>query len=248
MRVSIITATWNSEATLKFALDSIGAQNHSDIEHIIVDGQSKDDTLAVVEKYGLKTVKVLSEADNGLYDALNKGLELASGDLIGFLHSDDVFANDHVISDLVDAFENNDIAAVYGDLEYVASANVKKVIRYWRSNKFVLSDLKNGWMPPHPTFFMKADQYKKLGGFNLKYKISADYDHLLRCLLKEDFNVKYLPFVITKMRVGGVSNRSIKNIILKMAEDVSIMKEHGIAPFRALILKNFSKLIQFYNH
>lgn len=248
MKVSIITATWNSEATIKFALDSVGAQNYPDIQHIIIDGQSKDGTLNLVERYGLKTVKVLSEADNGLYDALNKGLKLASGDIIGFLHSDDVFANNHVIYDLVDAFENNDIDAVYGDLEYVASENVEKVIRYWRSKKFVFSALKKGWMPPHPTFFMKADHYEKLGGFDLKYKISSDYDHLLRCLLTEDFNAYYLPSVITKMRVGGVSNRSIKNIILKMVEDVSIMREHGISPLTALLGKNFSKLIQFFNH
>ena len=248
MKVSIITATWNSEATIKFALDSVASQNYPDIEHIIIDGQSQDSTLNLIGSYGFKAVKVVSEADKGLYDALNKGVKLASGDIIGFLHSDDVFANNHVICDLVDTFKNHEIDAVYGDLEYVASENLEKVVRYWKSKKFVLSALKKGWMPPHPTFFMKADHYEKLGGFDLKYKISADYDQLLRCLLSKNFNAFYLPSVITKMRVGGISNRSIKNIKLKMVEDVSIMKKHGISPFKGLLGKNFSKLIQFFNH
>jgi glycosyltransferase len=248
MKVSIITATWNSEKTIESALDSVSLQNYPDIEHIIIDGQSQDATLNLIKSYGSKAVKVVTEADNGLYDALNKGIKLASGDIIGFLHSDDVFANNHVIYDLVGTFKSSEIDAVYGDLEYVASENLKKVIRYWKSKKFVYAELKKGWMPPHPTFFMKADNYDVLGGFDLKYKISADYDHLLRCLLTKEFNVCYLPFVITKMRLGGVSNRGIKNLALKMIEDASIMQRHGISPLTGLLGKNFSKLIQFFNH
>jgi glycosyltransferase len=248
LKVSIITATWNSEATIKFALGSVREQNYLNIEHIIIDGQSSDSTLNLIENYGSKTVKVVSEADNGIYDALNKGLNLASGDIVGFLHSDDVFSNNHVISDLVDAFKNSEIDAVYGDLEYVSYNNPETIIRYWKSKNFAFSELKRGWMPPHPTFFMKADNYHKFGGFNTKYKISSDYDHLLRCFLTKDFNAYYLPSVITKMRLGGLSNRSIKNILLKMFEDFSIMRQHGIFPLTALLGKNLSKLIQFFNH
>ena len=248
MKVSIITATWNSEATIQTALESLCLQDYPNIEHIVVDGKSSDDTLGLVKKYGLETVKVISETDEGLYYALNKGISLSSGDIVGFLHSDDIFASKDTISNIVTFFKKNECDAVYGDLEYVANGNVDRVIRFWKSRQYNPSIIRSGWMPPHPTFFMKREHYKNFGSFNTIYRISADYDALLRYLLSEVLVVQYIPIVVSKMRVGGVSNRSIRNVILKMSEDVRIMKHHELAPFRALIGKNLSKLIQFFNH
>lgn len=245
MKITVITATWNSEATIAFALESVARQDHPDIEHLIIDGGSKDGTLSVVEGYRRPGLRVISEPDKGIYDALNKGLRLATGDLIGFMHSDDVYADDTVLSEVAKAFQDTDADLVYGDLAYVSKDDLQQVIRLWHSGQYSLKKMKWGWMPPHPTVYMKRICYEAWSGFDERYRIAADYEAMLRYLLRDDIRVGYLPRVLVKMRVGGASNRSLKNILLKSKEDIRAMKAHGVLWPNALIWKNLSKIPQF---
>lgn len=217
MKVTIITATYNSKKNIKTCLESVLNQTYKDIEIIIIDGNSNDNTLSVVNSMllGYVNSKVISESDNGIYDALNKGLKLASGDIIGFVHSDDILYSPNIIYEIVDCFSNKSVDGVYGDLLYVNKSNLNHTIRAWKSCEFSYNLLKKGWMPPHPSLYLKREIYDKFGIFNLDYKISADYDFMLRVFKNTDNKFKYLPKVITKMRVGGASNRSLKNIIQK---------------------------------
>ncbi len=180
MKISIITATYNSERTISDTLSSLEKQTYLDVEYIIVDGASKDNTLTVISQNSTRVTKIISESDQGIYDALNKGIDLATGDIIGFLHSDDLLAYPGALSDIVETFEKQQCDAVYGDLQYVAKNDLNKVIRCWKSGFFNHEKMKYGWMPPHPTFYMKRDLYIRFGGFDLSYKISADYDSLTR--------------------------------------------------------------------
>jgi len=245
MKVSIITATYNSEKTIKDTILSLESQSYDNIEHIIIDGGSRDKTLDIIKKYSTKVSLIVSEPDKGIYDALNKGILKSSGDVVGFLHSDDLLAYPEAISDLVETFNNNECDAVYADLEYVSQDDITKVIRKWKSGEYTIGKVKYGWMPPHPTYFMKRDRYRDWSVFNLDYKISADYDSLLRYLWCNKAKLAYLPKTITKMRVGGASNRSLKNIILKSMEDVKIIKLNGLFWPVTLLFKNLSKLPQF---
>ncbi|WP_288497904.1 glycosyltransferase family 2 protein [uncultured Erwinia sp.] len=245
MKVSIITATYNSEKTIKDTILSLESQSYDNIEHIIIDGGSRDKTLDIIKKYSTKVSLIVSEPDKGIYDALNKGILKSSGDVVGFLHSDDLLAYPEAISDLVETFNNNECDAVYADLEYISQDDITKVIRKWKSGEYTIGKVKYGWMPPHPTYFMKRDRYRDWSVFNLDYKISADYDSLLRYLWCNKAKLAYLPKTITKMRVGGASNRSLKNIILKSREDVKIIKLNGLFWPVTLLFKNLSKLPQF---
>ena len=247
MKFSIITATRNSEKTIKKTLNSVNSQSYQDIEHIIVDGKSTDQTLKIVDKFGNRVTNLISERDDGIYDALNKGIKIATGDVIAFLHSDDVYANETVISDIVNCFANG-TQGVYGDLVYTDKADVNKVFRYWKSCDFLPSLLSKGWMPPHPTLFLRREVYQKYGAFDISFKIAGDYDFMLR-ILKDNIAVKYLPQVIYKMRLGGESNRSIKNILDKSKEDLRAMRKNKINnPFFALFYKNVSKIMQLVKH
>jgi len=247
LKVSIITATYNSAASITASLNSVFSQDYKDIECIIIDGDSKDDTLSIIEAYQRKytNITLVSEIDQGIYDALNKGIALATGDLIGFVHSDDMLASPHIISELVEALRKTQAFGVYGDLQYISKLNSSKVIRYWKSSLFSKSLLKKGWMPPHPTLFLKKEVYKKHGIFNINYNISADYDFMLRVLKDNTLTFLYLPKVIVKMRVGGASNKNLKNIIQKTKEDYKAITSNKIGNWFTLILKNFSKLKQF---
>ncbi|MCS2150045.1 glycosyltransferase family 2 protein [Scandinavium manionii] len=245
MKISIITATYNSEATLRDTLRSLETQTYSDIEYIIIDGASKDKTLTLVDANCTRVSKVISESDKGIYDALNKGISLATGDVIGFLHSDDLLASDMVISDIANTFSTTDCDAVYGDLEYVMKDDTNKRVRLWESGVFDRKKMHFGWMPPHPSFYMKRSCYEKFGNFSLEYRISADYDSIVRFILKHQISVAYIPKVLVKMRVGGISNRSLSCMLCKSIEDVRVMKKYGIIWPLALVYKNFSKLPQF---
>ncbi|MGB2742328.1 MAG: glycosyltransferase family 2 protein [Cognaticolwellia sp.] len=246
MKVSIITATYNSESTIIDTIKSLESQTYMDIEYIIVDGLSTDSTIELIKERSSRVSTFIIEKDKGIYDALNKGLAAATGDIVGFLHSDDLFASDSSVSNLVAAFEPGS-DAIYADLEYVSKQDLNKVVRLWRSGTFNLTKIRSGWMPPHPTFYMKTSLYKKLGGFNLNYKIAADYDSLLRYLWINKIKVSYLPEVLIKMRVGGASNRSLTNIYKKSLEDISALKLNRVPVFRAFIIKNLSKLPQFFS-
>ena len=245
MKVSIITATYNSAATIGDTLKSLEAQTYPDIEYIIIDGASKDNTLDVIKQQCPRVTTIISEPDKGIYDALNKGIQAATGDIVGFLHSDDLFAYPDAVKDIVATFQNSGCDASYADLEYVSKDDTDNVIRLWKSGTYSRAKLKNGWMPPHPTFYMKRDLYEKHGLFDLNFKIAADYDSLLRYLWSNNVKMSYLPRVVMKMRVGGASNRSLKNIIHKTKEDVKALKNSSVFWPRALLFKNLSKVPQF---
>lgn len=245
MKVSIITATYNSAATLTDTLASLDSQSYADIEYIIIDGASKDSTIELITSTSRRVTTIISEPDKGIYDALNKGIQAATGDIIGFLHSDDIFAYPDVITDVVARFKESQCDAVYGDLEYVSKDDVTKVVRHWKSGEFSRFKMQLGWMPPHPSFYMKRELYLHWGCFNLDYKISADYDSLIRYLWTHNAKLNYLPKVLTKMRVGGMSNRSLSNIVKKSKEDIRAMRNNGLLWPVVLLCKNFSKLPQF---
>jgi glycosyltransferase involved in cell wall biosynthesis len=248
MKVSIITATYNSAESIKSSVNSVLNQNYNDIEHLIIDGKSSDNTLLIIKDLvnNSDEVQLFIEEDKGIYDALNKGVNLSNGDVIGFVHSDDLLASPLIVSEIVEKIIKENLDGVYGNLNYVQKLNVNKIVRKWQSNNFDYDLLKKGWMPAHPTFFLKKSVYEKHGLFNLNYSISADYDFMMRVLSDKSLKFGYLPKVITKMRVGGESNRSLKNIILKTKEDYLIIKRNNIGNFLTLIMKNTSKFTQLF--
>ena len=245
MKISIITSVYNNQETIAEAMDSVLSQTYTDIEYIIIDGGSTDDTVNIIKSYQNRIAVFISEPDKGIYDGLNKGIKLATGDVIGFLHSDDLYENNTVIEQVAQAFIENEIDSVYGDLTYVNKSDPTKVIRYWKSGEFTLNKLRRGWMPPHPTFFVKRAIYQQHGQFDTSFKIAADYDLMLRFLGKYKISTDYIPNVLIKMRVGGESNKSLKNVIRKSTEDLQAMRNNNIGGFLSLIFKNLSKVKQF---
>jgi glycosyltransferase len=247
MKVSIITATYNSAPTIEMCMHSVLNQTHLDIEYIIVDGGSTDETITKLSKIAESNSNIIwsSEPDKGIYDALNKGIAKATGAIVGFVHSDDFLADLTIINQVVTSFEKNNVDGVYGDLHYVAFDNTSKIIRNWVSQPFHERLLKQGWMPAHPTLFLKKEVYDNYGSFNLTYKIAADYDFILRIFKHIDLNFFYLPKAIVKMRVGGASNRSLKNIILKTKEDYRAIKHNRTGNWLTILLKNVTKIRQF---
>ena len=249
MKVSIITATFNSEKTLNICMTSVLEQTYSNIEYILVDGQSSDHTVKLIQEFALQheNIQYISEHDDGIYDALNKGIKKATGDVIGFVHSDDFLANPNIVEDIVCCFKRYNVDGVYGNLHYVSSTNINKVLRNWESRPFSKKLLKLGWMPAHPTLFLKASVYKNKGVFNKTFRIAADYDFILRIFTDDDYSFYFLPKVITKMRVGGKSNNNLKNIIKKTREDLNAAKNNGLSlPYKVIFSKNISKLPQWF--
>jgi len=247
VKVSIITITYNSEATLKDTIESVVNQSYGDIEYIIVDGKSTDNSLSIIESYKDKISKVISEKDQGLYDALNKGIALATGDLIGIIHSDDFYTNKFVIEKIVKSIEENNSDAVYADLYYVDKVDTNKIFRKWKSGNYKDGQFLNGWMSPHPTFFVKRSCYEKFGSFNLSFVSAADYELMLRFIHKHKINLFYLPEFIVKMRVGGKSNVTLKNRIRANKEDRKAWIVNGLIPkFYTLYLKPLRKIIQLF--
>jgi glycosyltransferase len=246
MKISIITATYNSEKHIQGVIASIASQSYKNIEWVVVDGASKDATVKVIKENYTGELNILSEPDKGIYDALNKGLTLATGDIFGFLHSDDFFENEIVIQSIVEQFQQTNCDGVYGDLRYVNAEDTQKIVRYWKSKPFQSNLLKKGWMPAHPTLFLKKEVYQKHGNFDTSFKISADYDFMLRILKDTTLNYAYLPQVITNMRVGGASN-ALGNIQQKMKEDLKALRQNQIpTPYITLFRKNTSKITQFF--
>lgn len=246
IKISLITAVYNNRRFIETALKSITQQSYPNIEHIIIDGGSNDGTLEFLEKNLGHQSKLISEKDKGIYDALNKGINLATGDVIGFLHSDDILASSETISLIAKEFTQNEIEATYGDLVYVAQNDTNKILRYWKSGPYNIQKLKYGWMPPHPTFYMKKNCYEEMKGFQLKYKIAADYDACLRYLWNHQIKCSYIPQILVKMRTGGTSNRSLKNILIKSKEDYQIICENKVGGISTLMMKNMSKVKQFF--
>jgi glycosyltransferase involved in cell wall biosynthesis len=247
MKVSIITVCYNSAATLEETIQSVLSQDYPEIEYILVDGLSKDSTPEIINKYRDKISIIVSEKDKGLYDALNKGIALATGEVIGLLHSDDVYFGTRVISNIIKLFKEQHTDGVYADLLYVDKFDLNKISRYWKSKPYKQGMFKKGWMPPHPTFFVKKAIYSNLGGFNLDLKSAADYELMLRFIHKHKITVSYLPEVIIRMRTGGKSNLSFLNRLRGNREDKMAWKINGLKPgLFTLIRKPLSKLGQFY--
>ncbi len=244
MKISIITIAFNSEETIEDTIKSVIAQDYDDVEYIIIDGGSTDGTLKIIEKYEDKIAKVVSEPDKGIYDAMNKGVRASTGELIGILNSDDFYASETVLSEIAQAIGDND--SIYADLVYVDRENTEKVVRYWKAGEYKEDCFFKGWMPPHPTFFLRKRLYDKYGDYNLKLKSAADYELMLRMLHKYRISVAYLPKVITKMRVGGQSNVTLKNRLKANKEDRMAWELNGLEPkFYSLYLKPARKITQF---
>ena len=241
--VTIITIVSNNVATIRNAIQSIAYQDYDNIEHILIDNCSTDGTIEAVNEQIKDLSLVISEPDKGIYFALNKGIQLSHGEIIGFLNSDDVLKNRKVISTIVSELQSSKSDAVYGDLQYFSKKLPNKISRIWRAGIYSKSKLEFGWMPPHPTFYTYKDLYIQYGFFDVSYKISSDYDMMLKLLYQYNLRAKYIPKVLVKMQSGGISN-SLKHLWLKTKEDYIIMKKNQFSLF-TLIFKTVRKLGQF---
>ncbi len=245
MKVSVITAVYNSRATFGDALDSVRRQAGVDVDHVVIDGASTDGTTQLLEARRHEFAVFLSERDRGIYDALNKGIARATGDVVGFLHADDVFAADDTLLQVARAFADPAVDAVYGDCEYVRADAPQSVVRHWRAGEFTPRRLAWGWMPPHPTLYVRRGWYERLGTYDTRYRIAADYHFVLRLFSQAGLRVAYVPRVLVRMRVGGVSNRSLATLVRKSREDYDALRRCGVGGVGALAWKNPSKLGQF---
>lgn len=248
IKISVVTATWNCVETISDCLESVARQSYVHREHVIIDGASTDGTVAAINQHIDQISTFVSERDKGIYDALNKGIQLTTGDVVGFLHADDLYASNDVLTKIAKAFEDPTVCAVYGDLEYVSQQNTSKVIRRWQSNRFSKGDLGWGWMPAHPTLYVRREWYSRIGGFDTSYYIAADYLSILKLFMRPDFRTVYLPEVLVTMRLGGASNKSLKAIVKKSKEDWRALRSCNFTvpeAMRAIAWKNLSKLTQF---
>jgi glycosyltransferase involved in cell wall biosynthesis len=246
MLLSLITATYNSSATLADTLTSVREQSYPHLEHLIVDGLSSDPTLSILRKFPHARL-VVSERDSGIYEAMNKGILAAKGEVIGLLNSDDLYINKEVVQKVMSCFQNPAIDAVYGDLQFVAADNIHRVVRTWRAGTYRRNKLYWGWMPPHPTFFVRKQLYEQWGLFNTQLKSAADYELILRFLLKANLQLFYIPEVLVKMRVGGASNASLHSRILAHREDYRAWKINGLTPYPwTVACKPLRKISQYF--
>ena len=228
MKITLITVCLNSDKTIKETLKSVANQTYKNFEHIIVDGKSSDQTLPIINNYP-HVSKVLSERDDGVYHAMNKGINLASGDVVGFLNSDDIYASNDILKNVAYLFENNSsLDACYADLVYFNKIDTSKLVRYWKSNKFVKGSFSKGWSPPHPTFFVRRQVYERFGNFNLNYSISSDIELMMRLLEIHKINTMYIPQTWIKMRMGGLSNKNFKSILKLNKEIIYALKKHKL--------------------
>ncbi|MEM7102363.1 MAG: glycosyltransferase family 2 protein [Bacteroidota bacterium] len=246
MKVSIITATFNSDKTLADTIQCVQGQDYPDIEHLIVDGGSKDGTIDIIKSMENHIHKWISEPDKGIYDAMNKGLKMATGDIVAILNSDDFYPNNQVISKVVSALKENGADTAYGDLQYVDPKETSRIVRNWKAGDFSSNKFYVGWMPPHPTFFVKREVYEKYGNFDTSFWTSADYELMLRFLFKHAVSTVYIPEVLVKMRTGGQSNINLANRLKANKEDRRAWKINGLKPrFYTTWLKPLRKVSQF---
>lgn len=245
MKVSIITVVYNGQATIADAIQSVLSQDYPDIEYIVIDGASTDGTQQVVQSFGDRIAKFISEPDCGIYDAMNKGITLATGDVVGILNADDFYADSTIISSVVNQFQQNSVDSIFGDLIYVRSDNLDKIVRYYSSAKFHPGQFAYGWMPAHPTFFVKRSAYEQYGLFKTDYKIAGDYELLTRFLAKHKLSYRYVPKVMVKMRTGGVSTMNWKSNWILNCEIIRGCAENGIQTNLPKVLsKYFTKVFQ----
>lgn len=245
MKISIVTAVFNRADTIAEAIESVQRQNYTNVEHVVQDGGSSDGTLDEIARLAAEKTTVISEKDAGIYDAINRGIRRANGDIIGLMHSDDFFADAEVLSKVSDAFGDSTIDGVYGDLQYVAANDPTRIIRHWRSGQYEPALLQRGWMPPHPTLYLRREVFERFGLYDTSFSISADYDAMLRYLVQGNLKLAYIPEVLVKMRLGGESNRSLERIWRKSREDLRAIRKNRVGGIGTLAAKNFGKLGQF---
>lgn len=246
MKISLITVTHNSEKYLDDCIMSVIKQTYKNIEHIIVDGKSTDATVSIIERYSPYISKWISEVDRGMYDAINKGMKMATGDIIGLLNSDDVLASSNVISEIVKCFKDSNVESLYGDLEYVDQNDTGQVLRLWKGQDYKRERFKFGWMPAHPTFYFRKELIERFGGYESHYFTSADYELMARYLFVNKVSSVYLPKLIVRMRKGGASNSNLYRRLRANRRDYLAMKKNLIPfPFVASLLKPIRKLPQY---
>lgn len=244
VKISLITVSYNAELTIQRCIDSVIRQTYKHIEYIIIDGNSSDKTRQIVLNNRAHIQLFRSEPDHGIFDAMNKGISMCTGDVIGMLNADDYLDNEHVMNEIASSFIQNDPDLLYADLDYVNKDG--RVIRSWRSGPYRPHKFNWGWMPPHPTFYVKRALFDKFGVYNFSYGTAADYELMLRFMYLHRAKVFYLNKVIVKMSLGGVSNQNLTNRIKAWKNDFKAMKQHGInVPVFGLIMKPLRKITQF---
>lgn len=227
MKITVITVAYNSAATIGDTMDSVARQTHTDIEHLVIDGASRDKTVKIAERRATPHTRIVSEPDRGIYDAMNKGFRLADGDVVGFLNADDMFADEQTLSRIAAAFEDPTIEACFGDLLYVTEDN-RSVVRYWKSRPHTQGSFARGWSPAHPTFYIRRSSLDRLGSFDPSYHLAADIEFMLRYLEKGRVHAAYIPQVQVRMRVGGATNRSVRNILQQNREIFKALEQNAI--------------------
>jgi glycosyltransferase involved in cell wall biosynthesis len=224
------------------------SQVYENFEYILVDGASTDGTMTIVNRYRDRISKIISERDRGIYDAMNKGILAATGDVIGILNSDDLLQNENILSQVAESFAQNEVEALYGDLVYVQREDPQKVVRYWRSGQYRPGLFERGWMPPHPTFYVKKEIFNQYGAYDLSFPLTADYELMLRYMVKHQIKTVYLPEIMVRMRLGGISNRSLSSLIKNYQENILAWKKNGLKlKIGTIFLKRFRKLSQFFS-
>ncbi len=245
MKISVITVVFNGENTIRATIESVLAQDYAQVEYIVIDGNSTDGTTDVVKSFGDRIAKFVSENDRGIYDAMNKGIKLATGEVVGLLNADDLFASTDVLSQVALAFQHSGTDAVYGDLQYF-DGETDRTTRHWRTGIYRPGLFLWGWMPPHPTFFIRRNWYRRYNGFRLDMGTAADYELMLRMIHKHGAKLAYIQKVLVRMRTGGVSNLSLKNRLSANKNDRRAWKINGLKPYPVtILLKPFRKILQF---
>jgi glycosyltransferase involved in cell wall biosynthesis len=229
VKISVVTVCFNSQRTIADTLLSVLSQDYAEVEHIVVDGGSRDGTLEVINRTPNRITKLITEPDRGIYDAMNKGIALATGDVVGFLNSDDIYADSEALRKVAASLSVSAVDACYGDIVFVAADDPERIVRYWRPGDYAPGRVAKGWMPPHPTFFVRRSAYKLTGGFDLSYRLQGDYEMAIRLLEKQKLRLVYLPETLVRMRMGGASNSSIGNVIRGNQEAYRAAKTHGLA-------------------
>ena len=246
-RISVVTVCFNSAATIGDTLASVANQRGVNFEHVVVDGASSDATMEIVTGFTPEVARLISEPDRGLYDAMNKGMAAATGDIIGYLNSDDVYSDDDVLQKVAKAFADVNVDACYGDLVYVQQDDISRVARYWRSRPYSPGLIERGWMPAHPTFFLRRSILQELGGFDIHYRYHADFDLMVRLFLRRKIRCAYIPEILVRMRTGGKTNHSIRNVMRGNLESLESLRSHGAAVTPMFFVgKLLSRVPQFF--
>jgi glycosyltransferase involved in cell wall biosynthesis len=246
MKFSIITVCYNSEATIEQTIKSVLGQTFKDFEYIVIDGGSKDGTIAILEKYK-KQIKYISEKDNGIYDAMNKGLKMALGEVVGVIGSDDFYPSADILEVVAEAFDKNKTDAIYGDVQYVNAVDINKIVRYWRESNYDKNNWLKGWMPPHVSFYLKKEKFDQFGIYKTDYTCAGDYELMLRMLYKNNASAAYVPKVLMTMRTGGTSNATLKHRLTANKEDRRAWRENNLSPkWYTLLWKPLSKITQLF--